>query len=161
MKNKITNFIKRVKRLLEWVPVIWKTHDWDYSYTLDILKFQLENQAKYLENGHLLNGPYYAGRIRLALRLMDAAYNGKYSEQVHEEYTERYGKSEILERPADDFGDEYFSIEIWYPKAKDSIENDEIHQALYQDLEIAWDNEKRAKKIFHKILEQDLQKWWD
>ena len=161
MKRQILNFISRVKRLLEWVPVIWHTHDWDYAYALDIFKEQLERTANYLENGHLENGSYNADRIRLALRLMDAGYNARYSEKVHLEYEEKYGRSEIIEKPADDLDKDLIGIEIWWPAAKNSMENEDIHQELSHDLMIAYDKEKRARDLFHQILKNDIQKWWD
>ena len=160
MKHSITYFIRRVKRFLNWLPVIWRTDDWDYMDTLDILKFQLENQAKYLENGHLMNGKYNADRIRLALRLMDLGFNDGYSNQVYAEYEAEYGSSRIVTKRYED-SDDLYEVEIWYKNAKNAKHNEEIHEALAQDTQWARFREQRARDIFFQILNKDMMHWWD
>jgi hypothetical protein len=140
--------------------VIWRTDDWDYEYTLDILKFQLENQAKYLENGHLVNAQYNADRIRLALRLMDLGFNDGYQQQVHDEYEEQYGPARIVTKKYED-SDDLYEIEIWYANAKDAKHNEEIHEGLMQDTQWARFREQRARELFFAILSKDMVHWWD
>lgn len=163
MKHKVTYFIRRVKRFLKWLPVIWRTDDWDYDHTLDILKFQFENQAKYLENGHLVSGQYNADRIRLALRLMDLGFKDGYTQEVHEEYEAQYGSSKIEFIPFNesDLNEELYSVSIRYSRAKNEKHNEEIHIALEDDLQWARFKEQRAREIFFKILNKDIMKWWD
>ena len=35
------NFVKGVKNLWKWFPVIWKDRDWDDHYIFEVLKFKL------------------------------------------------------------------------------------------------------------------------
>ena len=48
--RKIKRKIQQIKNILKWIPVIWRTFDWDYRYSLDVFKFQLQNQINFLES---------------------------------------------------------------------------------------------------------------
>lgn len=41
--------ITKIKRLLYWLPVIWKDKDWDYSFFYDIIEHKLNSMAKHFE----------------------------------------------------------------------------------------------------------------
>ena len=47
---KIKRFIYRVKRVIEFIPVIWKGNDWDYGSAIDVFQYQLTRTADYLES---------------------------------------------------------------------------------------------------------------
>ena len=70
------HFFSRMRRLLRWIPVIWRNQTWDYQYTLNILGYSLEELAHCLENGMLVNGPRNAKRIRCVCNLIQRIDNG-------------------------------------------------------------------------------------
>ena len=47
---KIKRLIYRLKRLIEFITVIWRGYDWDYGSSIDIYKYQLTRTAEYLES---------------------------------------------------------------------------------------------------------------
>lgn len=72
---KIKQFFFRIKRLLRWIPVIWRTRTWDYQYTLNILRHSLLELAECVENGITVSGPEHAKQIRYVCELIERLDN--------------------------------------------------------------------------------------
>jgi len=64
------NFFWRIRRLIRWLPVLWRNRTWDYQFTLNILGYSLEELAVCLENGITMSGPNDAKRIRYVCNLI-------------------------------------------------------------------------------------------
>jgi len=63
--------MKRIKKVLAWLPVIWKDEDWGEHFMVRLLQFKLKRMAKALENGHTQSGPYDAHKIRVVCAHFD------------------------------------------------------------------------------------------
>jgi hypothetical protein len=44
---KIKEYIKKIKNLIRWAPIIWNDRDWDYYFIYEILKQKLINVEKF------------------------------------------------------------------------------------------------------------------
>ena len=44
------NLIHRIKHVLDWLPILWNDHDWDWVYILDILRFKIKRTRLHLKN---------------------------------------------------------------------------------------------------------------
>ena len=45
---RIRDVNRSIQSLIKWFPIIWKDRDFDHSFIFTILKFKLQNQAKYI-----------------------------------------------------------------------------------------------------------------
>src|SRR6056300_1361197 len=83
-------FFRRLKRVWDFLPIIWKGYDFDYSHAIDLFKYQLERTADLLESdkAYTLNAKLHAQKIRTAVRLIDKVYNEEYLDGVtsHKEF---------------------------------------------------------------------------
>ena len=159
--KKLNSLWRRIKRLISYIPVIWKGYDFDYIYALELFLFQLERTANEIETkGHLVNSDWVAGRIRTAIKLANLGFNEGYSQEVHNRFEEEFGPSKIISNGVEDSEDLY-EITIWFEKAKFSQQNEEIHEDLQQELALAYIKEERARELFFKILHKDIRTWWD
>ena len=71
---------RKLKRLIDFIPVIWKSEDYDYRYALDIFKFQLLRLADYIESqDRYVGNKNDVARIRTVCRLMDKVYDEEYA----------------------------------------------------------------------------------
>lgn len=54
---KIKTFIRNVRRVLRWIPIIWKDRDWDYYYIYEMLKQKLIATEEYIRKDgiHIYN----------------------------------------------------------------------------------------------------------
>ena len=53
MTKKIGYLFRRkysqIKRVLDFLPLIWKGYDWDYHYAVELFQHQLKRMANFLE----------------------------------------------------------------------------------------------------------------
>ena len=88
---------QQIKRVIDFLPIIWKGFDFDYIYSIELFKKQLERQASFLESdrAYTLEAQNNAKKIRTTLLLMDIVYDEKYVDDVFTELTELYGESKM------------------------------------------------------------------
>ena len=76
-------FFRRVRRVIDFLPIIWKGEDWDYAYSVELFRYQLERTADYIEKrGHLANADEVVKEIRTATTLLENVYEEKYIEEA-------------------------------------------------------------------------------
>ena len=94
--------IQQIKRVIDFLPLIWNGFDFDYSYSLDLFKKQLERTASFLESdkAYTLSAKTNAQKIRTALRLMDIVYDEKYVDEFLDSYdgNDREGFKRVIEK---------------------------------------------------------------
>jgi len=97
---------QQIKRVIDFLPIIWNGFDFDYTYSIQLFKKQLERQAKYFESGKSYSdrADQNVSRIRTAIRLMDKVYDEEYGMEWVDKLEEQFGK-ETLEWEFEDTGD--------------------------------------------------------
>ena len=170
---RIKQFFKRIYNLYRWFPIIWKDQDWDTHYIWEIFKFKLKNQAKYIgEHDRHMSAKRDAEIMMTCVRLIDKIqneyYQGEYSDYHESEFhwndCEEYpGHKELrIEELSENF-DEYFKK---YPLIHKKVINMEKTPFRKDDkcgiaINIGRINHDRAKKLLFKILEKNIESWWD
>jgi hypothetical protein len=151
-------FYQRVKRLIEFTPIVWNSYDWDYQYSIDLFKFQLLRTAKYLEKyGHLENSKYNAQRIRTVCRLMDKVYNEEYQDEAYDKLTKLYGKAAFRFETVPTEGDIY-SLKMKYESYPNA---EEIRKTSQEYIKKAQEKQEKAHRLLWKLIEHNIRGWWD
>lgn len=164
--NWIKNKYRQIKRTLEFLPIIWKGADYDYRYSIDLFKYQLERTADFLESdkAYSLYAKQDASRIRTATKLMEKVYEDEYGMEHLDIIKEKYGPSnfhfvELQER--DSNGDPYCEmVESFEWDYTDS----ELLIIAEEKTTLLWESrakQKRAHKILWDFIEHNIQRWWD
>ena len=173
MLRRLNRFIVSVKNLIRWFPIIWKDRDWDDHYIWEILKFKLKNQAKYIgDNDRYVGAKRDAEKIMLCVRLIDKLQEEYYTME-YQDYREadfnfipsssnpEYFELDIVEKSEN--LDDYFKK---YPRIYKMVMNTD-KMPFKRDtkagiaLNIAQINHDRARKLLFKILEKNIERWWD
>ena len=169
-------FVRRIKNLFRWLPVIWKDEQWDYYYIFEILKFKLKNQAEYIGNKDRHTRAKRDAEVMMTcVRLLEKVKTEEYGIE-HFDYEKSdwdfvpcedhpgYSTLEV-NRISENF-DDYFKK---YPRQYKRVMNGEINRFSRDTtkdkhtiaMEIAHENHERARKLVFKMLEQNIEKWWD
>lgn len=164
MKYNIMKFLTRVKRLIRWIPVIWKQYDFDYNYALDVFKLKLTELAEFLESdkAHTSSAKVNAGKIRTVLKLMDKVYNGDYETEYQYKLNEEYGE-ELLEfklipcENKEGYSELKYSYELTETPEKIAEINARQGELIRESIE----KRDRAHKLLWELIEHNIQKWWD
>jgi len=157
---------RQIQRVIDFLPIIWKGFDFDYTYSIELFKKQLERQAKHLESerAHTLSAPINAQKIRTAIRLMDKVYDEDYSMEYVGDIELLYGKSkhEFVELDEKDKnGNPYYTMKIRNELAVDEEHQKEINEVRHQMFLRSKDKQKRAHKLLWSYIEHNILNWWD
>lgn len=156
---------RQIKRVADFIPIIWKGYDWDYHYAIELFQHQLKRTANSIEkNGHHVGKENTAARIRTAVELMEKVYDEDYGMEYYDVIQNKYGKSNFDFIETGDFdenGDPYYTME-------ESYENDYTEEELQLISEEksalrleSFAKQKRAHKILWNFIEHNIQNWWD
>ena len=151
---------RKLKRLIAFIPVIWKSEDYDYRYALDIFKFQLLRLADYIESqDRYVGNKNDVARIRTVCRLMDKVYDEEYGCEYQNKLKELYGER-VLDWWFEDAGrgDDSSYLRYEYEKWDNSEEIKKVERKLFLESK---DKQKKAHKLLWDFIEHNIQKWWD
>lgn len=157
---------QQIQRVIDFLPMIWNGFDFDYIYSINLFKKQLERQAKFLESdkAYTLEAKNNASRIRTAIRLMDKVYDEEYGTECIDIIEKLYGKThydfvELEEK--DKNGDPYYTMKISNELAVDEQHQKEIDEVRHQMFLLGREKQKRAHKLLWDYIEWNIQSWWD
>jgi hypothetical protein len=152
---------RQIKRVIDFLPLIWNGFDFDYIYAVKLFRKQLERIANELESdrANTLSAPINAQKIRTAIRLMDKVYNDEYSTEWVDKIKKLYG-ADVLEWESEDTGkgDSSTYVTYKYEKWDNSEEIDNVSKQLLSE---SHKKEKRAHKLLWDFIEHNIQRWWD
>lgn len=166
-----------IKNLIYWLPVIWKDKNWDGHYIFEVLKHKLKAQAKHIsdKNSHT-RAQLDARKMRLCVsliqKLQDSVYSLEYTNYEEERHWfEPCEDSESYSWESENIWEDYDTLIKKYPLIYKKVLNGEGPYSLDGKdgieikklvvMSICSINEKRANRLLFKIMEENIQKWWD
>lgn len=176
MKNKLNDIcrsitywpkrkFRQIKNVISWIPVVWNQFDFDYLYSLQVFKHQLLKQAKHFERPDSWGERDYikAQKIRMICRLMDKVYDEDYACEYQQKLKDKYGDDvidfeflDIPDRPDYSTMKWKFEVDGKFESKRDEIR--ENHDKWFQESQ---DKQKRAHKLLWKLIEHNVQGWWN
>jgi len=173
---KIREIYVSIRNFIKWFPVIWQDRDWDFTFTYDVIKFKMEQQAKYLKKrGMFQNTQAYVDHANTISKLIDMHRNGYYGMEYFDHHETEWEFIELPDKP------EYKQLEIHvtsenfnpyfekYSRAYKQILAGKINLGFEVNVldrkEVAFAisqyNEQRCQRILFKMLEHNLENLWD
>lgn len=180
---RLKEFRSSVNKLIRWLPIIWKDRDWDDHYIWELMKNKLRWQAKYIgDRDFHTRAAHDAKRMRLCANLIDKIQDEWYQMEHTDYYEANFNWLDVENKP------EYKELDIQttfedfdsYFKKHKSVYKKVLSDKKYQvfpieeregdrpsdfKLRIAMNighyNHNRARKLLFKIMEEDIEGWWD
>ena len=157
---------QQIQRVIDFLPVIWKGFDFDYHYSIELFKKQLERQAKFMESDRAmtLDAKINAQQIRTALLLMDKVYGDGYSMEYLDIIERDYGKTNfefVKLEDRDENGEPYYELNLRNELAVDDEHQKSIDELKAQLRHLSNDKHKRAHKLLWDFIEHNIESWWD
>ena len=169
--NKFTYFFRRkyhqISRVIDFLPVIWNGFDFDYKYSIELFKKQLERQATFLESdrAYTLSAKMNAQKIRTVIRLMDKVYDEEYASEYMVLIDKLYGTTHYEFVDANEVSkrtdEKLYEMKVWNENAVDEQHQKEIDEVRKQMMLHSIDKQKRAHKLLWDFVEWNIQGWWD
>jgi hypothetical protein len=152
---------QQIKRVIDFLPIIWKGFDFDYRYSLELFQKQLERQEKFFKSGkaYVSDAKHNASRIRTAIELIDKVYDDRYETEWVAKIEEQFGE-DALDWEFEDTGDGTGSSFITNKYEKwDNAE--EIKLVKRKLIKQSREKQKRAEKLLWEFIGHNIRYWWD
>jgi len=168
-------FIRGIENLWYWLPVIWKDRNWDHQFIFDILSHKLKAQSAYIGGRGIhvsaeRDAEIMMTCVRLIEKVKDEYYGMEYMDYHKTKHwlepADKEGYSTWESRELEENFDDYFAK---YPLIYKRVMNDEgvFNREGREDdkhiiaMNIAHINHDRARKLLFKLMEQNIEGWWD
>ena len=157
----IGQYYRRIKRLIQFIPHIWRGWDFDYRTSVDLFKYQLGRTADFLESdqAYSSDAKLQAQKIRTAIKLIDKVYEEEYALEYQDQLKEIYGPN-VLDWWFEDTGRGDGSSYLKYEYEKWDIAEAVNHRQseLFKDAHL---KQERAHRILWRYIEHNIRGWWD
>ena len=171
-------FKQGIKNLIYWLPIIWKDRNWDQDYIYEVLKHKLKAQAKYIgdANRHT-RAKQDARRIIICTKLIQLCQDETYATEYINYFEDKHWfepcedksgystwKSETLSQNFDDFFKKYPLVykKVMNGEGLYTLDGkDESDMKRLIAMNISHINQKRAQDLLFKILNENINRWWD
>jgi hypothetical protein len=164
MKWMIKRLSRKIRRLVRYLPVIWNSEDWDSGFATELFRMKLEDMAVFFEGNDGVfsaKAAYNARRIRRILRLFDWVYNDEYITEFHMEMEALWG-SGINELSTTNITTKSGQIRRSVGFVWQEWDNADEVQKSYGELSGKYNEKrKRAHKLLWKLIEENIEYWWD
>lgn len=157
---------EQIKRVIDFLPIIWKGYDFDYSYSIELFQHQLKRQADYLESDRAMTitAKDKAKRIRTVIKLLNKVYDGDYEEEYIDKIEKLYGKTHFKFIPSDyitEDGTNTYELKSWNENAVDEKHQKEIDELSRKMMLLSREKQEKAHKILWNFIEHNIRNWWD
>jgi hypothetical protein len=152
---------RQVKRVLDYLPIIWKGYDFDYRYAIDLFKHQLIRTSNFMESdrAYAIDSDMRAKRIKTAIELLDKVYDEEYGMEYQDQMKKIYGDN-VLDWNFEDTGrgDGTSYINYEYEKWENKDKVKETFDKLFKQSK---EKQIRAEKLVWKFISHNIRGWWD
>ena len=170
------NFKTGIKNIIYWFPIIWKDRNWDSHYIFEIMMHKLKAQSKYIGERYIhtrakRDAEVMMTCVRLMKLVQDEFYSSEYmdyhkTKNWFEPCKDKEGYSTWESKELEENFDDYFAK---YPLIYKRVINGEgvfnlegrENDKQVIAMNIAHINHNRARKLLFKIMEQNIEGWWD
>ena len=146
-----------IKRLIAWIPVLWKDREWDHAFLYDIIHFKLSQMEKHSRTSIMVH-ERVGKQIRYAMFLIDRIREDDYHQEEWKAHNEKWGELRWDSFPAERKG--YVCLDIHRPKAR-AMGMEELERAESSELwrKAGEAREKDLDRLF-RHMRKYVQGWW-
>ena len=162
----VKRFFRRVKRVMDFLPMIWKGYDYDYRYAIELFQYQLKRTADFMESDRAMtmDADIRARRIRTAVELLQKVYDEDYGCEYQDKLKELYGENVLdwefieLDVKSNYNGEPLYELKWAYEKWDNAEEVKEMKDKLFKESKT---KQKRAEELVWKFISHNIRGWWD
>jgi hypothetical protein len=159
------DFLRGIKNIIYWLPIIWKDRDYDDHYIWEVLKHKLKKQSAYLKvKGIHLSHSRDVQIIDLCVKLIDKIQYEYYINEFLDYYEAELdfvetGDNDLFEMKSREIWQNFDAYFAKYPSSYRKVNRG---QSKYKTASrLAGHNHDKARRILFTLLERNTEKWWN
>lgn len=155
---KIKRTIEKIKKIIDYIPILWNDEDWDFEYLLLLLKFKLNRIKKCIHKNDIIvkheQREIFIG-INQAVHHIDNYLN---SDEAFEEYVGKMPFEVGFKTEKNNEG--YYNLITLNKQTQKPLtkEQDEIYNKYLIDKN---NFQQKEWELIFDTIKQEGQKWWD
>lgn len=165
-----------LKNLWYWFPVIWKDRNWDDHYIFEVMIHKLKAQSKYIGDRDIHTRAKRDAEIMMTcVRLMERVREEHYSSEYMDYHKTKNWFADVpgkegyssweSKQLSENFDDYFKKYPLIHKRAlngegifgREGREEDKQIIAM----NIGHINHNRARKLLFKLMEENIEGWWD
>lgn len=165
-------FIYGVKNLWRWFWVIWNDRDWDHDFYWKITKKKISQMRNlHVKNMRFVNTPRDIEKMNVVLKLIERVQDDTYRSEYYDEkyYVNNMRIEDNGNLEFDVVKDDLHLYIAKYPSAHRKVLNDPKNKSYFNGEEtnfkvsmlMSIERHNKAKRILFKLLENNIESWWD
>jgi len=157
------DFVRGIKNIIRWMPIVWRDRDWDNHYIMEPILFKLKSHIQYVrDHGHTVdeNREKQIRTMTECLELLTKVHEDNYDEPYREKHNEKWGKSDYYTVPCEDRPDCHRLMDRndeQYTPAQLTKKNKEYVMGM----KIAHLNRSKDFALAMEIFVKEYDSWWD
>lgn len=151
-------FIRKIIKVIQWIPILWNDEDYDYSYLLEIIKYKLKRIKACLWNNAYIEHKALRDTIVDINKCISAIEEYHNADEVFEEYFEKQPINiSYINRDKDNGYSEFVSINLDTNKQLTDKENHIYCEWIRRKNDF---EQKKWNEIWNRLKEYG-QSFWD
>ena len=154
--------IRRVKKIIKWLPILWNDRDWDHHYFYCILNHKLTTMEQFFrEDAVTANRIHDADKIKIARILTDRLMKNEYLIAAEMCPERKWGDRKMVWIKSDEGNGLVEFIGLEYEKAKTDKEIEQADRD-YRKWGRRADRQREADiKYLFLWIARFIECWWD
>jgi len=170
--------VKKIINLIKWFPIIWKDRNWDDSFIFKILERKLQLQSNFIgKRGIHVSAKRDSEIMNTCVRLMKLVREEHYNMEYSNYHESKYWFEDIKDNPGystweskilkENFEDYFKKYPLIYKRVINGEgvfnidKKDELERKQVIAMNIGKINHVRARKLLFKLMEENIERWWD
>lgn len=152
-QDHLGGFWRRIKQVIDYVPILWYNYDWDYTGIFELLKKKLERMHEIHLNGCLVTSDTTAKEIKTCILLLDRIIEDDYGN--YKRHEKRFGKPKFYFKPIE--GSDMLTLEDLNPGSEKKDYSKSLVAARKRDVA----QRDQDIELLFKIMNKKILHWWD
>lgn len=137
----------KIRRILQWIPILWRDEDWDFDYILRILRYKLSRTREtIISNNIIAEADQVAAEIRMAEQILERLEKNDYAEDLYAAIERDFGEHDLKRLTRTGVNDE---------------NSDEYRRRIVEASNAAQKARDADLDLLFRHLRERIEFWWD
>lgn len=152
---RLATLYRNFKKIISWIPIIWKDRDYDYEYLFDIERKKLSQMLTYFQTSPLVHKREICRDIQICINLLDIVCK-KADEYLEMPKDVKQTNDFAIFNHRVNWRNAYRFLNNSQEEIEKQMSNPNLLAHILNDIYT-----QKALHLYYKILFNKVRSWWD